>query len=144
MTLQQYVTANAVRGECQCGKCCDKGNKPDPTGHTADLMFFKVAAKPEANAETLKQLAANYAGEFGPCNIFDGQEHSYIEVGGWIGDQSLALMFMGLGHLLGLFDLLTPRTMLPAGTLPEELMMQMAGSGLLTVKAKKGNNDAVI
>jgi hypothetical protein len=136
MTLQEYVAENVIRGECQCGKCCDTGSRPDPIGHTADLMMFKVAAKPEANAETLKKLAAEHHGDFGECNVFDGKEHSYIELGGWIGDQGLALMFMGLGHLLGLFDLLTPRTMLPKGAVPDEMMMQMAGAGYVTIKAK--------
>lgn len=50
------------------------------------------------------------------------------------GDQSLALRLMGLGALLGLWKLLTPRTMLGAD-IPDALAQQMAGMGLLTVQA---------
>ncbi len=43
-----YVQNNTERGLCTCGRCCDYANKPEdkqPTGHTADLIFFKVAKK---------------------------------------------------------------------------------------------------
>jgi hypothetical protein len=133
MTITDYIVAHVDRGECKCGKCIDVADKADPVGHTADLVFFKVAAKGEPSADEFRRLTEQHKGEFADCNPFDGNEHGYMELGGWIGDQGLALMYMGLGAVLGVFELLTPR-LLPG--LPESLVMQMAGSGLVTVKTK--------
>lgn len=129
--LADYVRTFAIRGACTCGKCCDSGPEPEkaqPNGHTADVYFFQVAAAPEADTETLRQLIVEHKGVFGECNPLDRGEHSYIELGGWIGDQSLALMLIGLGVVLGLWGILTPK-MLPG--LDKELMDMMAGQGLV-------------
>jgi hypothetical protein len=134
--LIKYVTDHTERGECKCGQCIDVGNKPDPKGHVADLMFFKVSKKGGATADEFKRLTKEHRGEFNKCDPFDGKEHSFIELGGWIGDQALAMQYMGLGTLLEVFDLLTPKTVLPPG-IPDELMMEMAGSGMVTVKLKR-------
>ena len=40
--LVELVMLYADRGECKCGRCIDKGEKADPTGHVVDLVFFKV------------------------------------------------------------------------------------------------------
>ena len=89
----------------------------------------------EAMERLRKLVQDNVKGAHCDVNIFDGEEHSYLELGGWIGDQGFALMLMGLGTLLGLWKLLTPRTMLPAG-MPEDLIMEMAGSGMVAIKAE--------
>lgn len=155
MILGEYVAQFTERGECKCGKCFDRGNRPDPkglpaaappeervsdilseTGHTADLMFFKVAKKEGVAVEEFVRLSKAHPGDFGPCDPLDGKEHGYQELGAWIGDQGLALLYMGLGHLLGVFDLLTPRTMLPK-ELADEMGMQLAGQGMVTVKLRK-------
>jgi hypothetical protein len=133
MNLIEYVLANTERGECTCGRCIDKGDKPDPAGHTADVMFFKVAMKGTPDADTLRSLVKSHQGEFANCNPFDGQEHNYMELGGWIGDQALAMRFMALAFLLKLCNLMTPRTMIP--DLPNELAMQMAGQGMVSIQA---------
>lgn len=94
--LIYYVQKYAIRGECQCGKCIDvkEGPEVDPA-HSADLMFFKVHAAPGADKVELEKLVRdNVKGEFGDVNIFDGAEHSYIELGGWIGDQGLAMQLV--------------------------------------------------
>lgn len=137
MTLHEYVVDNCNRGACTCGKCFDAPANPaehQPIGHTADLIFFKVSAKEGANAETLRKLVQEHKGEFCDCNLFDGAEHSYMEIGGWIGDQGMALMLMGLGSLLGLWKLLTPRSML-GNSIPEEFVQRTAGQGFVIIKA---------
>ena len=136
MSLVDYVLSHTDRGECKCGKCIDVGNKTDPTGHTADLVFFKVALKGEPDADTFRRLTAEHRGEFGECNPFDGIDHGYMELGGWIGDQGLAMQYMALGTLLGEFKLLTPRTVLGAD-IPDQLVSQMVGSRFLSVVAAK-------
>lgn len=128
MRLHEYVQRHVTRGACTCGKCFDAPDNPEtkqPEGHTADMIFFKVAKSSEANTETFKNLVIE---EF--PHWLDGKEHSYLEMGADIGDQGIALMAMGLGLLLNTWKLLTPR-MLP---IPEELVQQMAGRGLITIQ----------
>lgn len=128
MSLYDYVSAHTIRGACTCGKCCDAPADPEghqPDGHTADLVFFKVAAKGADKEEFVSLARRDYP------HWFDGKEHSYLEIGGDVGDQGAALMTMGLGSLLGAWKLMTPR-MLP---IPEDLQMQMAGMGMVTIQA---------
>src|ERR1035438_6545721 len=136
MTIQEYVTNHTERGECKCGKCADVGTKPDPIGHTADIVFFKVKAVNSPSIEEFKRLTEDAKGEFCAVNPFDGKEHSYLELGGWIGDQGLAMQYMGLGTLLGLFQLLTPITMLGLAA-DDPLTQKMAGAGMISVQAAK-------
>lgn len=135
-TIGRYVADHTERGECKCGRCADVGQKPDPSGpHTVDMIFFKAAKKGESTAEEFERLTREHRGEFADCDPFDGEEHGFIELGAWIGDQGMALLYMALGSLLGIFDLLTPRTMLPAG-IDDVVIMDMAGAGWVTVKRK--------
>jgi hypothetical protein len=131
MVLADYVRTHTTRGECGCGRCFDRGNRPDPEGHLADVFFFKVGIRGEPDADVLKELVRGHSGEFYELDILDGGEHSYIKVGGWIGDQQLALLLMGLGQRLGLWDVLTPN-LLPG--LPDELRQQMAGAGMVSIR----------
>jgi hypothetical protein len=134
-SLRQYVAEHTERGECKCGRCFDVGTKPDPSGpHTADLIFFRVVLRGSPTREEFEHLTKqNLVGEFTECNPLDGEEHSYLELGAWIGDQGAALQYMALGHLLGAFQLLTPRNMMPG--VEDELAMAMAGRGMVAVKA---------
>ena len=128
--LVEYVRTHAIRGACTCGKCFDAPENPEqkqPEGHTADVFFFQIAGN---GAE--KQVFENLIGKEFP-HWLDGKEHSYIEMGADIGDQGLALMTMGLGKLLNTWDLLTPK-LLP---IPEDLQQQMAGIGMITIKAPR-------
>lgn len=140
-TLGEYVRFHAERGACQCGKCIDAPGDPEkhqPGGHTADLVFFKVRAVNAPYADVLTALVkgAPY-GDSGDdaMEVFDGKEHNYIELGAWLGDQGLALMLMGLGKLLGLWELLTPITVLKLDP-SDPLVMQMAGAGMVSIRAK--------
>lgn len=140
--LSEYITAYSQRGACTCGRCADAVANPEkkqPAGHVADMIFFKVSAKEGASAGTLKTLLREHEGEFAQCNMLDDKEHSYIEVGAWIGDQGLALQLMGLGVLLGLWKLRTPRTMLGQET-PEQMVKLMAGAGMVCVKREPDTN----
>lgn len=134
--LRDFVQTHAERGTCRCGKCLDTtGVDQQPADHTIDMVFFEVAVKGEPDpAEMLRLVKESRNGEFCEMDPFDGEEHSYIEVGGWIGDQGLALMFMGLGKLLGLWSVMTPK-MLPG--LPDDMVQMMAGSGMITIMPPK-------
>jgi hypothetical protein len=132
--LADYVVRHTERGECKCGKCIDVGTKPDPQGHTANMVFFKVAIKGEPSKDEFIRLTREHKGFYAVVNPLDGQEHGFIELGGWIGDQGLAIQYMALGSLLGVFELLTPHNVLhvPEG---DPMAVQLAGAGLLTTKA---------
>lgn len=127
--LRQYVLDHAERGACTCGKCFDAPANPEgiqPVGHTVNLSFFEVAAKGGSKEEFLSLVQKEHPA------FLDGKEHSYIEVGGEMGDQGLALMTIGLGHLLGAWRALTPDTLMPF--LPQDLKMKMAGSGMISLQ----------
>jgi hypothetical protein len=123
-----------------------------------DLIFFKVQIVGEPSSEKLRKLVQdnlvrlaedergpdagdlkeiiedNEEGEFEKVNLFDGKEHSYIQVGAWIGDQGAAMGLMALGTHLGLWDLLTPMTVL--GRIfdrDDPMVMQMAGMGMISI-----------
>lgn len=132
LSLADYVMDHTDRGECQCGQCIDKGDKPDPVGHTVDVQFFKVAVVNDPTPEDLIKVAKEQKGEFGDCDPLDGKEHGYIELGGWLGSQDLALRFMALGTSLGVFTLFTPKML---KGLPTDLQQMMAGRGMVTVTA---------
>ena len=129
--LREYVQANAVRGACCCGRCIDALAQPEDhqpvDEHTVDLTFFKVAAAENANAETFRELVAKAFPSY-----FDGAEHNYISVGGDVGDQGLALMLIGLGHVLGIWKALSPETMMP--TLPSDMKQQLAERGMVALR----------
>lgn len=126
--VAQYVMTHAQRGDCTCGKCLDAvANPQQPNGHTADLVFFKVAAVNNADANTMRDLVQSEYPHW-----LDGKEHSYLEMGANIGDQGLALTAMGLGSLLGIWKLTTPR-ILP---ISEDLQQQMAGAGYITIQRR--------
>lgn len=138
--LVEYVHEHTERGACKCGKCIDASENPEqhqPTGHTVDMIFFEVSAKPTASAETLRLLVkAVPVGEFCNVDLFDGAEHGYMELGGWIGDQGTALMLMGLGTSLGLWNLLSPVTMLGLKS-NDPLTQKIAGMGMVSIQADK-------
>lgn len=134
--LAEYVFTHTNRNACRCGQCVVSGEDRPMSEHTVDMCFFDVCAKDNPDAEELKHLIAAHQGVFQDVNVFDGEEHNYIELGGWLGDQGLALQFMGLGAILGLWQLLTPITVagFPKG---HPLVNELAKAGLLTIKAKE-------
>lgn len=129
MKLIDYVKDHTIRGACTCGKCFDAPKNPkekQPNGHTVNLTFFQVASKGGNKDEFLALVRQEHP------DWLDGKEHSYIHVGADMGDQALALMTIGLGHLLGAWKALTPDTLMPF--LPEHLKQKMAGQGMVSLQ----------
>jgi len=130
MNLATYVQEHAVRGACTCGACIDAPPNPDsqqPDGHTVNLTFFEVAAEAGNPEEFLSLVREEHPG------WLDGAEHNYLDVGAEMGDQDLALMTIGLGHLLGVWKALSPDTIMPE--MPDDLKTQMAGMGMVALQA---------
>lgn len=131
--LVEFVLAATERGECKCGRCADVGDRPDPTGHTVDVEFFKVALRePAPTQERFRALTRDHAGIFDHFDPLDGRPYSYLAIGAWIGDQQLALRYMALGVLLKVFTLESPGTIMPF--LPAEQRLELAGAGLVQVR----------
>jgi hypothetical protein len=129
-TLSQYIVEHTDRNACTCGKCVVSGEDKQLSGHTVDMFFFDVCAKDNPDADTFRKLIVKQ----GEINPFDGKEHSYIELGGWLGDQGLALQFMGLGVILGLWQVMHPVNMLKLER-QNPLAQQMAGMGMVSILA---------
>ncbi len=129
MSLSDYVLAHTERGPCTCGKCFDAPENPEerqPTGHTVNLTFFQVASKGGDKDEFLVLVREEHP------DWLDGKEHNYLQVGSDMGDQGLALMTIGFGHLLGVWKALSPDTVMPF--LPEDLKQKMASQGMVSLR----------
>lgn len=134
--VRDYVRQHTERGACRCGKCDapsdPESHQPD-NPHTVSVFFFDVAKRGEPAAEELRELVANaHDGSFNTVDPLDGAEHGYMELGGWIGDQGLAMQFMALCELVGLGKVMQPG-LLP---IPEPMQQQMAGAGMVSLVAK--------
>ncbi len=121
--LIEYIQAHSLRGECQCGKCFDRGPDRESPPHSADVCFFWVSAANDPTAAELDRLLRAHYPDF--KRLRDGP--SYIEMGGELGDQGIALQLIGLGAVLGLWSVASPKAL---GFLPEE-SMELAGRGFV-------------
>jgi hypothetical protein len=135
--LVQYVLDHTERGACRCGQCIDAPQDPEnrqPPFHTVDMVFFEVCLVGEPDPNVFRKLVAdNIQGEFCRVDVLDGDEHGYIELGGWIGDQGVAMQFMALGCLLGLFTLFEPKALGITGN----ARMTMAQNGFMSVRLRR-------
>jgi len=124
--LCEYIDNHTVQGECQCGECLDFSIGVKPEGHTIDITFFKVGLNGDPNAEEFKKL----------CEENDvmatEKEVGYMELGVKVYDQGRAMRMMALGHLLGIWKVLSPEQVMPF--MPKEMKMQMATRGMITYR----------
>jgi len=107
---------------------------PDPApAPVVDVHFFRVVVDEhfdKARFVELLEAAAAKPGEF--CEIsLDRfrQGPGYIEIGGWIGDQTLALLFMACGQIADVWEVVTPARLGLSGERAE----LMAGAGYVMV-----------
>lgn len=134
MNLAEYVVNHTERNACRCGKCIDSGEDRQLQGHTVNMYFFDVSACNNPTPEEFVKLTKAHRGEFGDVDPLDGKEHSYMELGGWIGDQGLAMQYMALGQLLGLWRTMTPAAILNVNDPQQKAVADiMAGSGLVSI-----------
>ena len=128
--LIKYITNHTRRGACTCGKCYDAGENPkecQPDGHACNLTFFKVALQGDPDPKLLEAMLKDNL-----PYLLDGNDHSYVELGADIGSQLMALRLIALVDLCKLGSATSPDTMMPF--LPEELKMQMAQNGMVSLK----------
>jgi hypothetical protein len=95
-----------------------------------DLHFLLVAAE-KADKDEFVPLLRAALGSPGEFTNIDARRliygPSYIELGGWLGSQDVALRFIGLGAVLGLWKPVTPASLGITGPDAEE----MAGRGFV-------------
>jgi hypothetical protein len=139
MTIQEFVTEKTIRGDCKCGRCSDVSGAPDPTGpNTVDMTTMMIGlaenVQPDEKIkEEFLKLTRECKGEFQESDPLDGKAHNYQELGAWIGSQALAIQYMGLGVILGIFKNLSPRAVL-GNTVPRDLLVEAALSGFLQIQ----------
>lgn len=100
-----------------------------------DMVFFKVGVASTANKEDFITALDSVPAFHGAFNWRAGGEFSYIHIGAWVGDQRTALVLMAVGVYLGMWQLLSPRTMLNFED--EKAVRDMAALGFLSILAPK-------
>lgn len=106
MNTPIQTLAEAVRANAEVVK-----NTEDGTYVGMFTVRPKEGCKLTAH-ELARMIRNSPQGMFGDLSVERLKEGpSYIELGGWIGDQELALSLMGLGASLGLWNVVTPRTL---------------------------------
>lgn len=133
--LIDYIVTHTARGECQCGRCCDKAPDRPAPAHSVDVHFFWVSAIGDPTKEDLLRLLEAHYPEMERLR----KGPSYIEIGGALGDQGLALRLIGLGQLVGLWTAITPKTLRLTGEAADEL----AGRGFVMAGGMKPRAEAV-
>ena len=78
-----------------------------------DIVFGKIVYIGKGTVEEFTKLVQESTqGYFGTeLNPFDDQLHDYTELGAWLGDQGLALSFMGLAAHFKKANIVTAKTM---------------------------------
>lgn len=99
-----------------------------------DLVLVTVGVLPIAH-ERRGELVRLLKGYPDPERLAGGP--SYIELGGVLGDQGLALALIALGHVLKLWEAITPALLGVTGAEAQE----MAGLGFVMISGFKHEND---
>lgn len=154
--LAEYIVEYCIKGswECTCGKCIDidSDDNVQNSGRkygtkTADVQLFKVTfrnlcdiSKIEKDIikENFIQLIKCHEGVNKDIDILDGREHGFIEIGKWIGDRNMALMLMGMGELLDMWEVITPNRV--ASEFSEETRKMLVDAGCILIKYKEPCN----
>ena len=101
--------------------------KDDCSIESVDLTLIKIAVRNSPSKDDFEKMVIEQYPHW-----LNNEEYSYLQIGGELGDQHLALLVIGLGHLLGLWQALSPDIVTP--DLSQEIKYQMAGMGLVTLK----------
>ena len=118
--LSNYIVEHTV--------CVRAGTTVD--NEIIDVHYFGVVVLNSPNVQDFVSLTKEHPSEVVKIDFSDERSYTYIEIGGWLDDQGMALRFMALGQALGVFDLTTPTTM----GCPEPMRDEMAGIGYVMVE----------
>ena len=133
--INSYVRQHTSRGECQCGRCVDKMPDRDAPPHSVNVHFFWVSSINDPDKYFLRTLLSEHYPDRERLRKGPG----YIELGGVLGDQSIALRLIGLGGILGLWEVVTPASLGITGDAAKDL----AGKGFVYCSGLKENKAEV-
>lgn len=121
-----------ILDECTWPTAVDPEHLPDGCV-VVNVHFFSLAidkAKTEANKERLIQVLDEYPAEAWGHSIHDLKEGpSYIEVGGAVDSQDVALRLFAIGEAMGLWTVVTPERVGFEG----DEARKLAGSGFVMI-----------
>ena len=101
--------------------------KPE-NGDVIDMVFIYVGCEiTETTAQELRDAIGGYVFPDSGADLRHGL--SYIHLGAELGSQENALRFMALGAALGMWGIMTLKSMYPDA--PEQTVVDMAGRGYL-------------
>lgn len=112
---------------------------PNDSEEGFDVGFLRFKATEDSTltaeefADAIRAAEVGYYGNETPESLVKGP--SYVQLGGWIGDQGLAMAFMALGAHLGLWEIITPKFL---GVTDEEEIQRMMGLGFIMIAPKAG------
>jgi hypothetical protein len=66
---------------------------------------YRVSASHDPQKDRFLDFIHLHAEKAPRCNPLDGRKHRLSEIAGWIGNRALARRFIGLGVILGVFEL---------------------------------------
>lgn len=123
-----FVRASNLEGIEKLGTLVRDNTVQVPTGTEGETSvgFFSVMQNPGSVltsaelASAVKDAPHGYYMDVDTDRLKVGP--SYIELGAWIGDQGLALSLMGLGKILGLWEVITPADLGVTGEKASEMM----------------------
>lgn len=96
-----------------------------------DCIFLTIGVDKEKAEMYREEVVAILKGYPQPERLAGGP--SYIEVGGVIGDQGAAFQLFALGEVLGLWRVITPKTL----GMDDATARQLAGSGMIMISGFK-------
>lgn len=101
--------------------------KESPEIEKIDLVLLVVGVDKKKAAEHKDELIAIMKEYPEPDRLKGGP--SFIEVGGVIGSQGAAFQLFALGQVLGIWNIITPRTLKLEG----DVVRELAGKGLIMI-----------
>jgi len=112
-----------------------------PRETVVDCHFIDVGFTDAVSTRTAREFYALVAdaeiGEFGSISMERlAAGPSYIEIGGWVGDQTLAFQFMALCEYYHLSKVITPNSL---GITGQPLADSLAGSGYVMLAGFKSS-----
>jgi hypothetical protein len=106
--------------------------------HFVTVGFTEAATDRQAFLDAREKAMADH-GEFADIDAARmAAGPSYIEIGGWIGDQTLAFQFMALSEFHEVGKVITPRLL----GAPEAMWDQLAGGGYVLLAPRQTEPEA--
>ena len=134
MSLTLYVIEHSKRVSPEEWQHLTSSNSSSLPEKGADVIFFVVTLRDNPTREELLAEIKSYRGVKIDLDIFDGAEHSFMDLGIWLEQQGLALQLMGMGALLDLWELRTPYTIY-GKSLSRKEALRIAQGGQITIRA---------